>query len=166
MNEITWREFLPDLLSSVLWQKIRNKKGERYNKSLYFKWLHYHKTEKFLTSGPSRSFFRLLNKNKCSYCNNSIPRTNGYGDHSVGKTGSIMTCVPCCRSCNSSKGKNDMIYWFCIKKGNDVLKLDKDVISIYVQGKYQVLKQDGGLDTFIPIEFHDILSKLHEGLEK
>jgi len=167
MKEMSWKEYLPNLFSSFLYQTIRSKFGTRYGVSLYYKWLNHHKSEEWiLKTEPNACFFRLWNKKKCSYCDN--PPTNGIGDHAVGRKrlDFLFTHLPCCRRCNSSKGRLDLIYWFCIKKGNNILKLSKDVISIYVRAQYRALHTESRLDTLVPDEYITILTQLHKGLER
>ena len=145
----TYRKFLPELWASVIYTTIRAKDGNVYAHSFLERQRNY--TKQWIENPhktPGHSNIRLRSQNLCSYCKTPITTSiNSVGDHIVGrKMNELFWLVPCCNICNSSKGKLDLIEWWVGKKNHYFLRLDKDVISIFVRAKYRLLQKEGNLD--------------------
>jgi len=157
---ITFREFLPELWASKIFDYSRQKNGSVYGVG-YF-WKQMIDAKKWISiSNPKKSHLRLHKKNECSYCNEKITAEGGDGDHVVGRDmDDIHWLVPCCKQCNSSKGKKDLIEWWVDFKGKNILDLDKDVLSVYVRGKYRLFDREGKLDEECPEYFELALQQI------
>ena len=167
-SQINFNDFLPELWGSVLFDKIRNNKGVVYGNSFLVKHLEYAKVWiKNDLKNPGKSNVRLRSKNKCVYCNIPIEEENGVGDHVVSgfiDRGIIWT-VPCDKKCNSSKGKKDLIEWWCGYKNRNIVELSRDVISIFVRAKYRHLQNEKKLQEFVPEIYHTALQQIKNNWE-
>ena len=154
----SYNEYLPRLFSLYLYNKIRKPTGELYGSGFYFK-----KTiqnRDWIKTSPSSSMARLRNINKCVYCDADLDVKFGVGDHIVGKElDDIRWLVPCCIVCNSSKGNRDLLYWWCIMKKRKIIDLKKDVLAIYIRGKYRLLEQQKRLGEKPMKEYIEILGQ-------
>jgi len=165
----TYRDFLPELWGCVLFDKIRNKNNEVYGNGFLNQHLDYakiwiNKEEK----QPGRSNIRLRVKNICVYCGNKITDVDGVGDHIVSefKDRSIIWTVPCCKTDNSSKGKKDLIDWWCGFKENNIIDLGRDVMSIFVRAKHRHLENIGELNNKVPEMYHTALEQIKNNWER
>ncbi len=148
------------LRASHLFCKIQTKEGNMYSKSFFLKHLEW--TQNWIQKRePKKAIIRLRRKNQCSYCNIILTDKNGEGDHIVGKSlDSLLWLVPCCKSCNSSKFKNDLLDWWVIKKQRDILDLSKDVISVYVRARFRILENENKLHNNISKGLKESLNQL------
>lgn len=174
---MNFRCFLPELWSWVLYYKIRDNNGNIYGISFLDK--HKKDSIKWIESTPGRANTRLRIKNNCVYCQKPNLPINGIGDHIVSEfeDKNIIWTVPCCKNCNSSKGKKDLIDWWlglkftsCTPKkmaywSDDFINLDRDVISIFVRAKYRHQKNKGELDDVIPNNYLKILNQIKHELK-
>ena len=160
----TFREILPEIWGCVLFDRFRNSRNEVYGEKFLIKQKTYAKiwiADK--TKTPGRSNIRLRSKNECSYCKVSITALNGVGDHIVGKKmDELFWLVPCCKSCNSSKGKKDLVDWWVNFKGGNFNWLLRDVISIFIRAKYRLLEKENRLDDVCPKEYHLALNQIKD----
>jgi hypothetical protein len=159
----TYREFLSELWACSLFDSMRSKDGNIYGENFLNKQRDYAKN--WISNPkklPGRANIRLRSKNKCVYCKNELTENNGYGDHveSGFEDRGILWTVPCERSCNSSKGKKDLIVWWCEFKGNSIIDLSRDVISIFVRAKYRHLENIGELNNEIPEIYYTALEQI------
>ncbi len=165
----TYREFLPELWACFLFDSMRSKDGNVYGESFLTKQRDYSKIWiNDLKKLPGRANIRLRSNNECVYCKTELDKNNGYGDHVVAgfEDRGIVWTVPCDRSCNASKGKKDLIVWWCEFKGNSITDLNRDVISIFVRAKYRHLNNIGKLDDIIPEIYHTALEQIKNNWEK
>lgn len=163
-----YREILPEIWGCVLFDKIRNKQGEVYGKSFLNKQKKYAR-EWIINNNktPGRSNIRLRSKNQCSYCQTEITAENGVGDHVVGrKMNQLYWLIPCCRSCNSSKGKKDLLDWWVNHKNNNITILSRDVISIFVRAKYRLMEDEGSLDESVPSCYEVALKQIKDNWDE
>ena len=91
---------------------------------------------------PSRGASkRLLISNGCIACKAPVP-AGSTGDHLIplhdGGSDSIENHLPMCRSCNSSKGRKDLLEWW-ESKNRDPLALGLDALTIYARLKFRWL---------------------------
>lgn len=158
----TYREILPEIWGCTLFDRFRNKQGVIYGESFLNKQRDYAKiwiADPKKT--PGRSNIRLRSKNQCSYCKTPITAENGVGDHIVGKKmNELYWLVPCCKSCNSSKGKKDLIDWWVGFKKHNVIELGRDIVSIYVRAKYRLFENENILDDEVPECFVQALEQI------
>lgn len=155
----SWKEGLPQMFSLYLWNVIRDRNGKIYGPKFYRDKFEYHK--KWIESDPGRSNTRLRNLGTCCYCNTILTNENRTEEHIVGKRLDVVQfMMACCDICNSSKGKKDLIEWWCDFKGYDILKMKQDVLSIYVRGKYRLLKLDNNLEEQMPKIFMNVIEHL------
>ena len=165
----TYEEFLPELWGCCLFDSMRTKEGKVYGEGFLNKQLDYSKIWiRDIKKIPSRANCRLRNKNVCVYCKNVITEINGVGDHVVAEfiDRSIIWTVPCDRNCNSSKGKKDLIEWWCGDKGKNILELSRDVISIFVRAKFRHLQNENKLKEFVPEIYLTALQQVKDHWEK
>lgn len=152
-------QIIPFLWSAYQCGIIQSVSKNKYNKSGLFD-NSLINTAKWIETDPARTIIRLWRKSEnCAYCGKRIIRTKETeGDHIVGRMNlnGASWQVPCCHSvegnCQSSKGNRDLLEWW-FKKDRRINLLQKDVFSVYIRGKYKVLKNSDRLN--------DTASKAH-----
>jgi hypothetical protein len=149
----SYRDYLPELWSSILYDQCRNKEGYVYADLFLDKQRKI--TLKKITHTdelPNNAIKKMLSQNKCSYCNEELNfKEIRDGDHIVRREmNHLIWTVPCCRSCNSSKGKKDLLEWWINFKGNNITNLSHSVIGVFCRAKYRLLQKHGELDGQIP----------------
>ena len=101
---------------------------------------------------PKDAVVYLRGKNRCSYCDKMITDEKPLGDHVIAqkRLDDIRFIVPCCKACNSSKGKKDLLEWWVSYHNRDFFNLDHAVFSTYIRGIWIVGNNEGFLDDIIP----------------
>ena len=138
---MTFVEFLCDLWTSSLVNSIRTPNGGLYGYGFYEK--HYKICMNKIINPdeyPSNTIRKLIKLNKCAYCQTPLTfKIMSQGDHIIAdfENRGILWTVPCDRSCNSSKGKKDLIDWWINHKGYDFSNISSDVVGIFVRAKYR-----------------------------
>ena len=156
------KDFLVKCYAGFIYNKITQSDGELYSIGFYIK--KEQQVQEWIKSEPSSSIARLRNKNQCVYCDIDLNVKYGVGDHIVGRElDSALWVLPCCNICNSSKGKKDLIVWWCKMKNRNILDLKKDVFAIYVRAKYKLLEKQGKLNDR-PIQEHIDILKQFKGI--
>lgn len=92
------------------------------------------------------SVLRMVRSSLCVGCRVPVSARSA-GDHLIplhdGGSDSAENYVPMCRSCNSSKGKRDLLEWW-ESKDRDPLALGLDTLTIYARLKFRWLWNDAG----------------------
>jgi len=122
---------------------------------------------------PPDDTAQRLQRDNCAYCGENHT-FSGKGDHILNKEiwekhielNSLPFRINCCRSCNSSKGKKDMLEWWIIHKKKSILDLSMDHISIYARAKWQYHKADGTLKEKVPEFWDQVISQIHEHIRQ
>ena len=162
----TWNEVLLFIWSSYQVRKIQQQSNNKYRKEgLFDNCLG--NTLKWIETDPARTIIRLWRKgDECAYCRRKIiPTKNTEGDHIIGRDhlNGASWQVPCCHTvigqCQSSKLNRDLLEWW-YKKNRSIDDLQKDVLSIYIRGKFRVLKNSSKLSDVAPIAHHYYLKNL------
>ncbi len=82
-----------------------------------------------------RVTLRLAQTGTCIKCNSALP-AGSTGDHiiplALGGPLGAQNYLPLCRSCNSSKGKKDLLEWW-VASGKPIADLSLDVLCAYVR---------------------------------
>jgi hypothetical protein len=80
--------------------------------------------------------FALLRIGACLQCGEELPLTSS-GDHIVardaGGPDGAQNYMPLCKGCNSSKGNNDLLWWWTARKGRSVLELPVEALTAYAR---------------------------------
>jgi hypothetical protein len=104
---------------------------------------------------------RLIDKKLCVYCDSQVSSPLSTGDHIVplheGGEDSLDNFLPSCRSCNSSKGKKDMVKWWISHKGrniSDLMKKDPAILRAYLRVMTKHLEKNGLLHTQAAADYH------------
>lgn len=172
LNEIiskqrgTYADVLPYLWTVYQCTKIQIQSKNKYQKDGLFNNT-LHNTLKWIESDPARTIIRLWrNGDECVYCRQKIiPTKNTEGDHIVGRENlnGASWQVPCCHTvrgqCQSSKLNRDLLEWW-YKKDRGIDDLQKDVLSIYIRGKYRVLKNSNRLSDIASTAHHFYLQQM------
>jgi hypothetical protein len=142
-----YQNMLIEIWATTLYNTIRHKSGKTYGYGFLEKKREY---ARVWINNPDRlpgeSILRLRKKNECVYCDIYLEFIGGVGDHVVGKTlDSALWMLPCCTQCNSSKGKMDLVDWWVRHKKKNIVSLKRDILSIFVRGKYRVLDKQNKL---------------------
>ena len=165
-----YHEVIPYLWTAYQCSVIQSVSDNKYSKEGLFN-NGLKNTIKWIQTDPARTVIRLWrNSDICSYCGNKIIDTkNTEGDHIVGRTNlnGASWQVPCCHTvngnCQSSKGNRDLLVWWH-KKGREFGRLSKDVLSIYIRGKYRMVENSGELQVEATEAHHHYLAKLWSGI--
>lgn len=162
-QQITWEHALLHFFTCFHSLNIRNSNHETYGKAFYKELAKNY--EKFLAKDSSDKVHNLWRKGMCVYCLNGIDDIKfSKGDHIVAglkKRGIDQYNVPCCKSCNSSKNKGDLIAWL-LKNGKDHTSVPRVAVSLYIKAQYMELKFSNKLQEPIPEYFANLLKKLEE----
>ena len=119
---------------------------------------------------PSRgSAKRLLLSNGCVACKAPVP-AGSTGDHLIplhdGGSDSIENHLPMCRSCNSSKGRRDLLDWW-ESKDRDPLALGLDTLTLYARLKFRWLWNYGAplapVPAYLESQVRRLLAELPTG---
>ncbi len=90
--------------------------------------------------------FALIRRETCLCCE-ALLTPNSTGDHIVsrdaGGPDGAQNYMPLCRSCNSSKGSNDLLHWWIVKKQRSVLELPAEVLTAYARLTYALYLRTG-----------------------
>jgi len=164
----SFRNILPELWGSFLFNDIRDKNGNVYGPGFLKGKIQYAsiwiaKKDEL----PKKSSIRLWSENKCVFCNASLSFKISVGDHSVGKgMDELCWSLPCCKNCNSSKGttkiNKDLITWWIGNKNKSILQIKRDVLSIFVRARFRQLELCGDLDKECPKEYLIALKQLRD----
>ena len=163
---MNYKNFLLDLWASKLYDSIRTNTGEVYAKSWYYKQYNVG-VKKILDPNehPNNALRKLWSKKICSYCDKILIHISpSQGDHIVAEfyDRGILWTVPCCKQCNSSKGKKDLIDWWVNHKGYDFSNLNKDVSGIFCRVKYRHMKYIDSIFDDIPDVYYTALQQVKD----
>lgn len=139
--------------------RIKTENRKEYSSGIFDRL--YQNTIKWIEKEPLNSNINLRKSNQCSYCGVPLTDKNGVGDHIVGRElDQVAFIVPCCNIyCNPSKGNRDLVEWV-VKKNKPFETIRIEVWSIYIRGKYKLMKQTGRLDELVTKEFHQIFLEM------
>ena len=156
-----YKDRLPVFWADILYHQIKDKAGNLYGIGFHRRHLELAKKWIYETE-PSDSIAILFAKKKCAYCGTDLKFKVSVGDHIVGKKlEGVQWRVPCCKTCNSSKGNHDLIDWWVGMKKRDILEIDKHVWAVYVRAKPRLLIQENNFDQRCSSAFLTALDSLH-----
>jgi len=148
-----YKDYLSEFWARILFHQIKDKDGNFYGTGFYRSHLKYAKKWIYETE-PTDSIIKLFSKKKCVYCGVDLKSSGSIGDHIVGrKLNGVQWRVPCCKTCNSSKGNRDLIDWWVGMKNRDVLDIDKHVWAVYVRAKLRLLIQENNFEQWCSYPF-------------
>lgn len=161
-----YKDVIPFIWTALQCKRIQHYSNNKYNMDGLFNNCLIN-TKKWLESDPARTIFRLHKKHTtCCYCGKEIiPTKDSEGDHIVGRENlnGASWQVPCCHTvignCQSSKGNRDLFEWW-YKKSRSLGTMQKDVLSIYIRGKYRVLKNTNSLELIASEAHHYYLNEI------
>ena len=187
-DDLPYREALQILQGKTCFFTIR-KDGNMLGENFLKKQLEY-AGETFL-GGPSplKERNRLWLQGRCIYCNTDDLTGYSEGDHIVARAETLdvdLNCyvVPCCKSCNSAKGKKDIFEWWIDKENNNFTELGsvrgdydedkklqrlRDIVGIYVRAEWKWRKESASscfLDEPIKSGFKTALEQLDERIRE
>ena len=123
------------------WYAAKESSGISYSGPFFHKSFHWNLERKVRQGAVT-----LLRGTQCCICSADLPKET-VGDHmiatSCGGRNGIDNYLPMCKSCNSSKGKRDLVAW-AHKKGH-ILK--RSVLAMYTRLKYEELLRTSELNT-------------------
>ena len=156
------REALGQLHAMQGWLRLPlAKDGSYYGPS----WFTSHTGSKYLTYENRRVSIRLGRQNLCVACDEPLPATST-GDHIIplarGGVDNATNYLPICRSCNSSKGTQDLLEWWA-KRGIPAGRLTADILCAYARLRYHHSSQEE-LETACPDYLYAMLQSFAKTL--
>ena len=158
----TYRTFLPDFMALFIMSQSSLKYRMLYSPVGFHRKI-LKGTLESIKRPPSYSIMRLLKRNTCVYCGYPY---NTFDHICTRLNNSASSMVPCCRSCNSSKGPKDLIHWWVVFLNHQIYQLNEDVIKIYCRIKYEIIELEGLLDEPIPDYYQIAFEQLIEDMNK
>ena len=128
-DKCLYKNALQILYGKTCFFTMRDKDGKMYGPSFEEKQIE-RAGPKFLDGeSPLKERNSLWLEGRCIYCNtNDLGQGYTEGDHIVARNETLdadLNCyvVPCCKTCNSSKGKKDIFEWWIIHKKHNFTEL-------------------------------------------